>query len=167
MNHTAVEDLLMREAEITNALVGSETAYRAVEGGAKDWRMWGRDRTKDLVVSVWLAGPRAGGKVARFAQGAVTLKLQTKKAGDDAWTDLATLAGRGAATLDDDGRIASIPLAGLPLKQFVRLVAQVTTQWLVGTEATAPRLTAGLDNDASFGVDADLVETRADNPAAR
>jgi len=167
MNQTAVEDLFMREKEIKNTLDAGEETYDVVEGSVLDWRKWGQDRTKDLVVSFWLAGPTSDGKVSAFTAGAATIKLQTKKPGDENWTDLVTLTGKGQSTIDENGRIAVIPIAGLALKQFVRVTVQTTTQWTVGVTATAPKLTVGLDNDANYGIDADLVETHAMNPAAR
>jgi hypothetical protein len=166
MNQTAVEDLFLREREIGNT-AGDGGAFEAVESEVKDWRKWGVDRTKDLVVSVWLVGPTASAKVKKFTAGAVTCRLQTMKEGDESWTDLATKTGCGADTLDENGRIAVIPLAGLPLKQFVRLVVKTTTQWTVGDTATAPKITAGLDNDANYGIDAELVDSHDTNPAAR
>lgn len=167
MNQTAVEDLFLRDKEITNATVGEATTIAAVVSDAKDWRKWGADRTKDLVVSLWLTGPTSGGKVKRFTAGACTAKLMTQSEGDgETWTEIYSKTGVGYAP-DACGRILTIPLAGLPLKQFVKLSVQVTTQYAISGTATAPKLTAGLDNDANFDIDATLVDTHATNPAAR
>lgn len=164
MNQTAVEDLFLREKTIKNDIVGEDYV---VESEAKDWRKWGKDRTKDLVVSAWLVGPKSDGKVVTFGAGELTLVLQTKNADDENWTELVPLTGLGQSDVDDFGRIAVIQLAGLALKQFVRVVVTVTTQWTVSGVATAPKLTVGLDNDTCYDIDATLVEDRAENPAAR
>lgn len=143
---TTAEDLFF------DNVVANNEANGVTESQVKDWRMNGPDRTKDLCIPVFLRN------AALQKAGAMTIALKGSDDGS-AWTDLATVA-KGPTDVDKDGCIAKIQLAGLPLKQFQKLVVTVTTPFTV-----APKLFSGLDGDTDYDLDKGHIDWNRDGSA--
>ena len=126
------------------------TGYK--ESGVRDWKRWGRDHSKDLMVSAWLNGAKA------YTAGALTLVLESSADGV-AWSDVASAAG-SVSGLDRNARIACFLLPRTGLKQYVRVKVKVTTRFADASGYLAANLSVGLENDAEVDIDASMVQPK-------
>lgn len=120
------------------------------QSDVRDWKRWGRDHSKDLGIAAWAVN---GDKLAA---GAATIVLESSADGTT-WTEIASASG-SASAIDKNGRLAFFLLPRSGIKQYVRVVVKVTTQFTDGTNALAPVLSVGLENDAEQDIDATMVQ---------
>ena len=95
-------------------------------------------------------------KVALPPAATVTLESSADKA---TWSDVASASG-SAAGVDRNGRLVFFLLPRTGLKQYVRVKVKVTTQFTDGTNALAPVLSVGLENDAENDIDLSMVQAK-------
>lgn len=126
------------------------TGYK--ESDIRDFKRWGRDHSKDLGIAAWLENAVA------YGAGAATVVLESS-ADKETWNDVASASG-SAAGIDRNGRLAFFLLPRTGLKQYVRVKVKITTQFTDGTNALAPVLTVGLENDAENDIDATMVQSK-------
>lgn len=124
-----------------------------LQSAVRDWKRWGRDHSKDLGIAAWaINGDKLGA-------GAATIELESSADGVTGWTVIASASG-SATSIDKNGRLAFFLLPRSGIKQFVRVVVKTTTQFTDGTNALAPVLSVGLENDAEQDIDASMVQTK-------
>ena len=123
-----------------------------VQSDVRDWKRWGRDHSKDLGIAAWAVNG------ADLGAGAATIELESSADGA-AWTTIASASG-SASAIDKNGRLAFFLLPRTGIKQYVRVVVKVTTQFTDGTNALAPVLSIGLENDAEQDIDATMVQSK-------
>ena len=145
MNNTAVGDLFLREETLENTTSATKTS------GVWDWRKYGRDVTKDLVISTWIFN------AAAQSAGEISILLQTADSADaSTWTTIASDT-QAYTEIDENARISKIQLPTLvgKIRQYVRVVVSTPTAF-----TAAPVVSVGLDNDSEFAID----NTLADSP---
>lgn len=124
-----------------------------LQSAIRDWKRWGRDHSKDLGIAAWaINGDKLGA-------GAATIELESSADGVTGWTVIASASG-SATSIDKNGRLAFFLLPRSGIKQFVRVVVKTTTQFTDGTNALAPVLSVGLENDAEQDIDASMVQPK-------
>lgn len=126
------------------------TGYK--ESEIRDWKRWGRDPSKDLGIAAWLENAKA------YGAGAATVTLESS-ADKTTWSDVASASG-SVAGVDRNGRLVFFLLPRTGLKQYVRVKVKVTTQFTDGTNALAPVLSVGLENDAENDIDLSMVQAK-------
>lgn len=122
------------------------------ESEIRDWKRWGRDHSKDLGIAVWAVNG------AELGAGAATVVLESS-ADKESWSDIASASG-SASGIDRNGRLAFFLLPRTGIKQYVRVKVKITTQFTDGTNALAPVLSVGLENDAEQDIDASMVQPK-------
>ena len=126
------------------------TGYK--ESDIRDFKRWGRDHSKDLGIACWV------NNADKLGAGAATIVLESS-ADKVTWNDVASASG-SAGSIDRNGRLTFFLLPRTGLKQYVRVKVKVTTQFTDGTNALAPVLTVGLENDAENDIDATMVQSK-------
>ena len=123
-----------------------------LESAVRDWKRWGRDVSKDLGIAVWLHN------ADKLAAGALTVKLESSS-DKAAWNVIASASGSVSGT-DSCARLAFFLLPRTGIKQYVRVKAEVTTQFTDGTNATAPVVSIGLENDGDNDIDLSMAQPK-------
>lgn len=123
------------------------------QSDVRDWKRWGRDHSKDLGIAAWAENG------SKLGAGAATVKLESSANGVTGWTTIASATG-SAGSIDKNGRLAFFLLPRSGIKQYVRVIVETTTQFTDGTNALAPVLTVGLENDAEQDIDASMVQSK-------
>lgn len=126
------------------------TGYK--ESDIRDFKRWGRDHSKDLGIAAWLENAVA------YGAGAATVVLESS-ADKETWNDVASASG-SATGVDKNGRLVFFLLPRTGLKQYVRVKVKITTQFTDGTNALAPVLTVGLENDAENDIDLTMAQPK-------
>jgi hypothetical protein len=126
------------------------TGYK--ESDIRDFKRWGRDHSKDLGIAAWLENAVA------YGAGAATVVLESS-ADKVTWNDVASASG-SATGVDKNGRLVFFLLPRTGLKQYVRVKVKITTQFTDGTNALAPVLTVGLENDAENDIDLTMAQPK-------
>lgn len=126
------------------------TGYK--ESDIRDFKRWGRDHSKDLGIAAWLEN------AAAYGAGAATVVLESS-ADKETWNDVASASG-SASGVDKNGRLVFFLLPRTGLKQYVRVKVKVTTPFTDGTNALAPVLTVGLENDAENDIDLTMAQPK-------
>lgn len=123
-----------------------------LESDVRDWKRWGRDISKDLGIACWVHN------ADKLAAGALTLKLESS-ADKASWSVIASASGTVSGT-DRCARLAFILLPRTGIKQYVRVKAEVTTQFTDGSNALAPVVSIGLENDGDNDIDMSMVQPK-------
>ena len=123
-----------------------------IESAVRDWKRWGRDVSKDLGIAAWLHN------ADKLTAGALTVKLESS-ADKATWSQIASAAGSVSGT-DRCARLAFFLLPRTGIKQYVRVKAEVTTQFANGGTATAPVVSIGLENDGDNDIDLSMVQPK-------
>ena len=123
-----------------------------IESAIRDWKRWGRDVSKDLGIAAWLHN------ADKLAAGALTVKLESSS-DKAAWNVIASASGSVSGT-DRCARLVFFLLPRTGIKQYVRVKAEVTTQFTDGTNATAPVVSIGLENDGDNDIDLSMAQPK-------
>lgn len=152
MNNTAVEDLFIREETLPNASDAISGGTAKVVSGVRDWKRWGRDHSKDLGIAVWIEDSSG------FTAGAIEVVMKSGAAEGD----LKVIETKAASVddIDRNGRLVFFLLPRTGIKQYVQVEVKTVTQFKKGSEAAAPVVSVGLENDAEQDIDMTMVQPK-------